>query len=257
MISKSREKFVKSLQLGKYRKLHGQFIAERPKIVLELFQSRFIVNSVFATEEFLNKNMSAIPSDCSIHSVTGHELKKISTLRSPQEVLAVVEIPTEGEIDHFQNEDLTLVLDDIRDPGNMGTIVRTADWFGVRNIICSEDSVDIYNPKVVQATMGSLARVRISYISLREFLSNVPAGIPVYGCLMEGTSLYEAGLSPKAYIVIGNEAHGISNELLPVLTERLSIPSYGKDGKGAESLNAAIASAVVLSEFRRLFPGPV
>ncbi|MBN1338246.1 MAG: RNA methyltransferase [Bacteroidales bacterium] len=254
MISKNQEKYIRSLQLTKYRKLHGFFVAETPKVVLDLLQSRFKTGQVFATEAFLQKNGRSIPENCKVYPVSEKELQKISHLKVPQEVVALVQIPEQKDIDPLHNEELTLVLDDIRDPGNMGTILRTAGWFGVRNVVCSVNSVDVYNPKVVQATMGSLARVNISYVPLKEFLKTVPAATPVFGCVLKGKNIYESELSPKGYIVVGNEAHGISPELLPYLTCSISIPSPAGIEKGVESLNAAIATAVVLSEFRRLFP---
>lgn len=149
--------------------------------------------------------------------------------------------------------ELILMLDNISDPGNMGTIIRTADWFGVQHIICSENCVDVFNPKVVQASMGSIFRVKIHYKKSEEFLQNISVGIPIYGTLLNGKSIYETHLSRNGIILIGNESHGISTHLLPFIKSKISIPGFSK-GKSAESLNASIAASIVLAEFRRQFP---
>ena len=173
------------------------------------------------------------------------ELKKISALSTPNSCLAVFKIPSENEI---TNSGLILALDDIRDPGNLGTILRLCDWFGIKQIICSKETVDIYNPKVVQATMGSIARVNVNYVDLKTFITE--ANIPVFGTFMDGENIYQSNLPQSGIIIMGNEANGISSEIEKIVTSRLTIPRFGELQK-TESLNVATATAIILSEFKR------
>lgn len=247
MLSKNRAKLITSLHDKKGRREHQLFIAEGEKIVAELLQSEIVVQEVYSTDARIENQESKIKQGINI---TETELKKISTLSTPPQILAVCEIPKhELKIEDLRDK-LTLVLDDIRDPGNLGTIVRIADWFGIKDIICSEDCVDAYNPKTVQATMGSIARVKIHYAILEDVLKGMK-DIPVYGALLEGENIYRKKLNDKGFIIIGNESKGISEKLLPFITDKISIPSFNKKDAGAESLNAAIATALICSEFRR------
>ena len=173
------------------------------------------------------------------------ELKKISALSTPNSCLAVFKIPSENKI---TSSGLILALDDIRDPGNLGTILRLCDWFGIKQIICSKETVDIYNPKVVQATMGSIARVNVNYVDLKTFITE--ANIPVFGTFMDGENIYQSNLPQSGIIIMGNEANGISSEIEKIVTSRLTIPRYGELQK-TESLNVATATAIILSEFKR------
>jgi len=251
MISKNQIQHIKSLTISKFRKMHGEFIAEGPKIIDELLNSSFKVKHVFALEEWINAYGSVLQKDISIVKVSEKELDRISNLKNPNQVLAVVEMPTSKKPPKSIN-DLTLMLDNISDPGNMGTIIRTADWFGIKTIICSENCVDIYNPKVVQATMGSIFRVNIHYIDLEENLKKTPPGPNVYGTFQDGKNIYHTELDGKGIVVIGNESKGISANLHPFITEKISIPSYSAiNRQSAESLNASIASAIICAEFRR------
>jgi TrmH family RNA methyltransferase len=177
--------------------------------------------------------------------ITEAALKRISALKTPNKVLAVFKIPASVKIVH---KGLLLALDGIRDPGNLGTIMRLCDWFGVTQLVCSEDTVDVYNPKVVQATMGSLARVNISYINLEDFFKE--SKLPVYGAVMNGEHVYETKLPEEAILLMGNEANGISENLLEFLSHEITIPRYGKLQQ-TESLNVAMATSILLSEFRR------
>lgn len=254
MLSKNQIKFVNSLKQKKYREEHKLFIAEGAKIVPELLASDIRVKQVFATSQFLRK-----------HEIAGHierfeikeaELERISALMTPNEALALCEIPERMLEAGALKDKLTLVLDDIKDPGNLGTIIRIADWFGIDDIVCSNTSVDAFNPKVVQATMGSIARIKLYYTSLPDFIRKQKEenGLHVFGALLEGENIYSKPLASKGLIVIGNESNGISEELKSLITDKISIPSFShhKQSAGeAESLNAAIATAVICSEFRR------
>lgn len=255
MLSKNQAGFVNSLKQKKFREEHQLFIAEGVKIVPELFSSSVKVKQVFATPEFFKKHVP--PADAVCHELKEQELERISALTSPNEVLALCEIP-EREIGKAAFKDqLTLVLDEIKDPGNMGTIIRIADWFGIENVVCSENSVDVYNPKVVQATMGSIARIKVYYTDLHAFLQQQKKEnqLNVFGALLEGENIYTKQLPAKGLIVIGNESKGISEGLREMITDKISIPSFSHIKKGAdgeaESLNAAIATAIICSEFRR------
>lgn len=253
MLSKSQISFVNSLKQKKFREEHGLFIAEGAKIVPELLGSSLNVKQVYATAEFLSANNV---KGVEVIEVKANELERISALTQPNEVLAVCEIPSfKLKSDGLQGK-LTLVLDDIKDPGNLGTIIRIADWFGIENIVCSNETADAYNPKVVQATMGSIARIKVHYTSLSEFISDQVSSsrYKVFGALLEGKNIYTEKLASEGLIVIGNESRGISPEIEKLVTDRISIPSfshYKSSGGEAESLNAAIATSIICSEFRR------
>jgi TrmH family RNA methyltransferase len=230
MLSKNQLKFVSSLKQKKFREEHNLFIAEGTKIVSELLQSKIKVKQVFATSAFLSK--TKIDKSIEWSEVKASELDRLSVQVSSNEVLAVCEIP-EYKINYRElNDRLTLVLDDIKDPGNLGTIIRIADWFGIETIICSNETVDAFNPKVVQATMGSIARINLHFTDLNlffdEFKKTQPENsqFPIYGALLEGTAIYSKQLTPNGFIVIGNESKGISTHLLPFITDKISIPSF-------------------------------
>ncbi len=254
MLSKNQIKFVTSLKQKKFREEHQLFIAEGVKMVKELLQSTIQVKQIYATSEFLRT--TKIDSDIERFEIKENELERISALYTPNEVLAVCQIPEKTFEAKQVSKQLTLVLEEIKDPGNMGTIIRIADWFGIQTILCSLQTADLFNPKVVQATMGSIARVDVYYMDLPGFFNQQKAenSLPVYGALLEGENLYSHSLSKNGFIVIGNESNGISESLLPYITDKISIPSFShfKTTAGeAESLNAGIATAVICSEFRR------
>lgn len=236
MLSKNQLKLVRSLELKKNRKKEGLFVAEGPKVVGDLLRAGYRARMIFSTTE----RPDAI-------QVTDDELRKLSFLQHPQEILAVFEIPQPSDIRH-QPSDLALALDGIQDPGNLGTIIRIADWFGIETIYCSEDTADAYNSKVVQATMGSLAHINIVYCDLVELLQQYDG--PIYGTLLDGNDIYREALTAEGIIVMGNEGNGISADIRQRVTRRLLIPSFHK-GDTAESLNVAIATAITCSEFRR------
>lgn len=241
MISKNQIKLIRSLELKKNRKREGLFVAEGPKVVGDLLQAGYQPRMLFST------------TDCPDAAlITEEELYKISFLQHPQETLAVFEIPPTPDLrQQTPNISLSLALDGVQDPGNMGTIIRIADWFGINTIYCSMETADVYNPKVVQATMGSIAHVQVEYTDLPELLKGLPASCPVYGTLLDGENIYEQGLSPNGIIVMGNEGKGISQEVRKHITKKLLIPDFHIDGLRAESLNVAIATAITCSEFRR------
>ncbi len=240
MLSKSQIKLITSLYQKKYRNKHQLFVVEGVKVVNEFLKSDFKLNSLFCTTQFL----TSISSDKK-QLVSELELKKISNLKSPNEVLALFEIPHEKKITAFG---LTIVLDAINDPGNLGTIIRLCDWFGVEQIVCSIDTVDCFNSKVIQATMGSLTRVNVIYTDLLPFLSTTK--LPIYAAMMDGVSVYKEQLNNNALLVMGNEANGISNDVLSFVTDTITIPRFG-NLQQAESLNVATATAILLSEFKR------
>ena len=235
MISKNQIKLVKQLEQKKYRLREGAFVAEGPKVVGDLLTAGFQPRMLFATEEW-----AAVPyngfSPSVLTLVTADELRKISFLQHPQQVLAVFPTPCNKQLPEAR---LMLALDGIQDPGNLGTIIRIADWFGIDAIVCSTDTVDAWNPKVVQATMGSIARVSTAYTNLSEFLSKTL--LPICGTLLDGTDIYSTQLPSEAIIVMGNEGNGISPDIRQLLTHRLLIPQFRP---GAESLNVAIATAI-------------
>jgi RNA methyltransferase, TrmH family len=254
MLSKNQVKFINSLKLKKQREKQRQFIAEGSKLVLDLLDSDHRVCEIFASAEWIDMHGSSLQSKKIVPTaVTGDELSKVTSLTTPSPVLAIVSIP-EGVINPGSFTDkLILVLDGIRDPGNLGTIIRIADWFGINAVICSETTVDLYNPKVVQATMGSVANVPVHYTDLEGFLSGLTASMNIYGSFLEGENIYTMELKNNGIIIIGNESNGISENVAKFVTHKLYIPSFsnGKGSSRAESLNASVATAVVCSEFKR------
>jgi RNA methyltransferase, TrmH family len=251
MLSKNQIKYIRSLALKKFREESKQFIAEGTKLVLELISSSYHVDSVYAVEPWLRKHEKLI-SGKGIQTVEVPDslMENITTLASPGPVLAVVDIPESGP-PPSDPDDLVLLLDDIRDPGNLGTIIRIADWFGISTIGCSETTVDLYNPKVVQSTMGSIARVHVFYSSLAGYLEQVDERTSVYGTFLDGGNIYTEKLEQHGIIVIGSESHGISAEVARLIRHRLFIPGFGNKAGAPESLNAAVATGIICSEFKR------
>jgi len=243
MLSKTHSKYIQSLHHKKFRDAENRFIAEGSKVVPELIQSgKFICTEIFGLTEWLQPNEALIRKHYRglLHEVALHELEKISALSTPNQVLAVFEKNKAPHID-VQGK-LNLVLDDIQDPGNMGTIIRIADWFGIENIICSEHSADMYNPKVVQSTMGSIGRVNVLYTDLVEFLKK-HSSVRKYAAALDGTPVQQLKNIKEGLLVIGNESKGISQEIFAMATDKITIPKIGQ----AESLNAAIATGIILS----------
>lgn len=255
MLSANKVKSVNALKLKKNREMRRQFIAEGSKLVIDLLNSSCRVDEVYATSDWIASNADHLRAGNIIPlQVTEKDLARITALTAPGPVLAVVGIPSVAVGPGFYTDKLILALDDIRDPGNLGTIIRIADWFGITSVICSETTVDLYNPKVVQATMGSLTRVSVLYTDLAEFLTGLPASHRIYGAFLEGNDIYSSALSGTGVIIIGNESSGISGNVAKFVTDRLYIPHF-QTGSGtgghAESLNASVAAAIICSEFRR------
>ncbi len=235
MLTNAQKKLIRSLEQKKYRDRHGLFVVEGPKAVREFMK--------YQEPEILLTDIE--------------EIRQVSFLKHPQDMLAVFNTsatkanlnlsPRSGGV----GGGLILALDGVQDPGNLGTIIRIADWFGIKKIVCSKETADAYNPKTVQATMGSLARINIIYVeSLAEWLQSQPEGTPIYGTLLDGNNIYEQDLTQEGVIVMGNEGNGISEEVRKLVTHKLLIPSFS-DGDTAESLNVAIATAITCSEFKR------
>ena len=244
MISKNQIKFIKQLELKKYRQREGLFVAEGPKVVGDLM-TRYRPTAVYATDDYTP------PCAAEVQRISDDELRKVSFLQHPQQVVALFPLPSHQMLPpSASTTELTLALDGVQDPGNLGTIIRIADWFGINRIVCSEETADAWNPKVVQATMGSIARVDISYTDLPAWIDQQPEGTPVYGTLLDGDDIYAQELSEGGVIIMGNEGKGLTEKVRRRVTRRLLIPSYRKDDT-AESLNVAIATAIVCSEFRR------
>jgi TrmH family RNA methyltransferase len=246
-ISKSQIKRIRSLEQKKHRQEEGIFLAEGPKLIADLsgvFRCRFLV----ATAEWLEQNPHISADE--IVEVSAGELSRCSLLKTPQQVLAVFEQPLCQLNLTLVRTSLSLALDDVQDPGNLGTIIRVADWFGIEDIFCSPGTVDVYNPKAVQASMGAIARVKVHYTSLRELIGSLK-DIPVYGTFINGENIYEQSLSTNGIIVMGNEGNGIGREIEELICRRLFIPNYPLERETSESLNVAVATAIVCAEFRR------
>jgi len=251
LISIQTIKRVKSLQQKKFREEENCFVAETPKIVEEVLSSKtYSVEVVYGLKSWIDENWKRFARH-TLEEVSPKELERISGLQAPNQVLAVVKKPE--VLTDFQTvfSDTSLMLDDIRDPGNLGTILRIADWFGIKHVICSNESVEYTNPKCVQASMGSFLRVEVHYGNLSEILSQKPENTPIYGAFMEGENIYQTELNQKACIVIGNETHGISKPVESLITKKIHIPSFSTEQNHAESLNASIATAIFCSELKR------
>ncbi len=248
MLSKNLTSHIQSLRLKKFRDELGEFVVEGPKTVGELLESGWEVRKIICTEDFYKDKEALInATGAEISIVNDNELKKASNLSTPNKVLAINAYPayyTDGSI--LKNR-FILALDQIRDPGNLGTVVRTADWFGVNQIVCSNDSADIFNPKVIQSTMGSFLRVRVSYTSLPRFISENDDFL-VIGAFQEGESVYDFDEKKKKILIVGNESQGITREVGGMIERRLTVPS--PSGR-TESLNAAVAASLIMSEFAR------
>lgn len=252
MLSKSAIKLITSLHHKKFRKKEGLFIAEGEKVCRELIHSGWTIEAVFLTKAFREEKFIRWVKKVNAEVISEKDFEKISALTTSPEILVVAKIPERRLDVKSLDGKLTLVLDQIKDPGNLGTIIRIADWFGIENIICSEDCADVFNPKTVQATMGSLFRIKIFYEELETLLKSArEKNVDVYGTMLDADNIYKSTLSGEGMIVIGSESHGISENLLPFINHRISIPSFSATEYKAESLNAAMATAIVCSEFRR------
>jgi TrmH family RNA methyltransferase len=246
-ISKNKIKYIRSLEQKKARREGQVFVAEGPKLTGDLL-GHFHCRYLAATEGWLSAH-PALQAD-EVDRATEEEIERASLLKTPQDVIAIFEQRKETtDITVIENQ-LCLALDDVQDPGNLGTIIRIADWFGIEHIFCSQGTTDVYNPKVVQATMGALARVHIHYVSLPELIGSLK-DVPVYGTFLDGTNIYTQQLSPTGLIVMGNEGNGITAEVRKLINHKLYIPNYPIGRNTSESLNVAVATAITCAEFRR------
>lgn len=248
MISKARIKWIKSLDMRKYRLQNKAFVAEGPKLVGELIPYSTPLY-VAATEAWIQENRHLLGKVKEVDVVTNEELERASLLRTPQSVLAVMPIPERTLNASALESELSIALDGVQDPGNLGTILRIADWFGIRRVLCSEGTADVYNPKCVQACMGALARVEVHYCNLPELLKQVKA--PLYGTFLDGTNIYAEELSANGIIIMGNEGKGVSQEVGALVNRRLYVPNFPVGSVTTESLNVGVATGIVCAEFRR------
>lgn len=251
MIGKNKVKLIKSLALKKFRIKEQSFLAEGDKNIQEVLKSTFRIKELIATPGFLSSNAKLINKAERVTETTSEEIKKASLLKQPQNSIAICELPRQSEPP--QNlKGFNLYLDGIQDPGNLGTIIRTCDWFGMDYLFCSPDTADVFNPKVIQATMGSFTRVKIIYIPFNELVPVLKKNqTPVFGTFLEGQNIYKENLPENALVVLGNEGRGIRDNIALTISYKLNIPSVGQKGKKAESLNVAVTSGIICSEFAR------
>ena len=247
MLSKNKIKYIHSLDLKKNRKEEHVFVAEGHKLVDDLL-NHFPCHLLLATDTWLIRHTNIKATE--IIQVTHEELAKVSLMKAPQDVLAIFEQPNYTIEPEVISHSLCLALDNIQDPGNLGTIIRIADWFGIEHIFCSQDTVDIYNPKTVQATMGALARVKVHYCNLLSLIENIN-NAPIYGTFLNGENIYDEKLSMNGLIIMGNEGKGINSEIAQCVNKKLYIPNYPPQRDTSESLNVATATAIICAEFRR------
>jgi TrmH family RNA methyltransferase len=245
MLSKSQISLLKSLQHKKERREHGLFLVEGYKSVIEFINSPYKIQVIYHTASFDPKVLK-LSQKINLCEISVTDIEKISSFKTPQVIIALVKIPAWPVLDNTQlRQRFSIVLDGIQDPGNMGTIIRTADWFGIKQIICSEDTVDAYNPKVVQASMGSLSRINVYYADLPTVIPQL--NLPIFGAVLNGENIYHTDFGDEGLIVMGNEGNGLSAEIERLINKAITIPNLGK----AESLNVAIATALFCSEIKR------
>ncbi|TRX64326.1 RNA methyltransferase [Carboxylicivirga sp. M1479] len=254
MLSKNKQKFIASLNRKKIREQQGVFIAEGHKLVIDLMGSNCKLLTLITTEEWLSEHHQNIQKNTEIITCPLSDIKKITTLKSPPSVIAIFEQNKALlNIDEL-NSQLCLFLDEVQDPGNLGTIIRLADWFGIEHVICTKTCADIYNPKTIQATMGAIGRVKTHYVDTQTFFEDyTQLGLPIYGTFLDGNNIYQEKLSKNGLIVMGNEGQGISPSVEKFINQKLYIPSYPSDVISSESLNVSVATAITCAEFRRQF----
>lgn len=253
MISKNKARLIISLRKKKAREEEGLFVIEGDKLVREFLSAKVPVKTLIAKKEFISGLPPLLKESVDeIEDVSFSELKQISSLKTPHNALALVHIQQQTMDPEEVLDSLCVALDFVQDPGNFGTIIRAAAWFGIRNIVCSYDCVDLYNPKVVQATMGAILHVNVYYSDLKAFASMAnEKNIPVYGTFLSGDSIYTQKLGARGIIILGNESRGISDDLIPFVTDKIMIPGANRAKPGIESLNVGMAASVVFSEFLR------
>ena len=252
MVSKNTIKLIKSLAQKKFRTKEKLFLVEGDKNVLETLKSPYSVKKLFATKSFISNHSEVCKKAVEILDVEHSELNKISLLKTPQNCLAICELPDNPNFPKEVKDNLSIYLDDIQDPGNLGTIIRICDWFNVEYLFCSPNTVDMYNPKVIQASMGSFCRIQ-TYKTTFDEIEKLSAAenIPIYGAFLEGENIYKHALPPKAILVMGNEGNGIQDEIKNKISNKIRIPEFSGEGNGAESLNVSVATSIICSEFKR------
>jgi len=252
MLSKNKQKFILSLNRKKIRDQHQVFIAEGEKLIEDLLKSEIKVETIICTKDWLTSNTALIPDGAEIVTGTLDEIKKVSGLKSPPPVLGLFQQKQNTLNTSLLAAELSLFLDDIQDPGNLGTIIRLADWFGIKSVICTTGCADVYNSKTVQSTMGAISRVNVYYTESEAFFNDyAKVKLPVYGTFLDGNNLYEQGITENGLIIMGNEGKGISSEVEKHVTHKLLIPSFPGGIPSSESLNVSVATAIVCAEFRR------
>lgn len=245
MLSKRLSKYFKSLQLKKYRLQERKFLVEGAKGVLEVLESDFAVDYLLGTSDFLENLETGLKSSANeLIECKPMDLESVGTFKSNNAAIAIVQMPEVNSV-NIPNGELSLALDDVKDPGNLGTIIRIADWYGIKNIFCSLETADVFNPKVINSTMGSFTRVKVHYTDLHDLMK--ASDLPIYGALLSGKSVRDENLIPEGVLLMGSESQGISDRLLPLVTKPVFIPGSG----GAESLNVGVATAVMLDNFFR------
>ncbi|MGQ1910433.1 TrmH family RNA methyltransferase [Marinifilum sp. RC60d5] len=253
MLSKNQIKLISSLQKKKYRDQHQLFIAEGDKLVTDLLHSGTKAAYLIYSKDWKNQYTTAHLNSIENRIETDNsQLKKISALKNPAPVLGVFKIPSFDIDSKLVSSSLSIVLDDIQDPGNLGTIIRIADWFGIKNIFCSPNTVDLYNPKVIQATMGAISRIKLTYTPIEQLINKYKAdNFPIYGTFLEGETIYQSDLQSKGFIIMGNEGKGISEDIEKYVSHKLFIPNFPIGESTSESLNVSVACSIICSEFRR------
>jgi RNA methyltransferase, TrmH family len=252
MISKNTIKRLNSLSQKKYRNKENLFLVEGDKMVSELAGSKIAIKDLYVTPDFEDHFNEISFKAEHVHSVENKDLKKISQLKTPQNSLAVCRIPDKKPLPEFIRAPLSLYLDGIQDPGNLGTIIRLCDWFGIQHLFCSKDTVDLYNPKVIQATMGSFMRLNIYEATFEEIKAlAASSGLIIYGAFMDGANIYSEKLAEKSILCVGNEGNGIRAASETLIDKKISIPNFSISEKKAESLNVSVATAIICSEFKR------
>ena len=252
MISKSTIKLIKSLALKKYRAKENLFLVEGDKNVEEVLNSVYLVEQLFATKNFIKENQKLVEKANVVVEVEQSEIKKASLLQNPQNSLSICQLPKQPVFPESLNENLSVFLDDIQDPGNLGTIIRICDWFNVEYLFCSRNTADVYNPKVIQASMGSFSRVKVIRYDFRAVLALAKnTATPIFGAFLEGQNIYTEDLPERALLVVGNEGKGIGREIETGIDKKIKIPEFKTGSPGAESLNVSVATAIICSEFKR------
>lgn len=252
MISKNTIKLINSLSIKKYRQKEKLFLVEGDKNVLEVLNSEYNVARLLATNTFLSEHSDSVQKAKQIDKLNPEEIKKASLLKTPQNCLAICELPEEHQVPHILDNHITLYLDGIQDPGNLGTIIRICDWFGINRIFCSPDTTDFYNPKVIQASMGSFCRVKVIHSVFENIIELANhSQAEIVGAFLDGKNIYSEKIPSKIILVVGNEGNGIRSNIESLINTKIMIPSFAEKSSGAESLNVGVATGIICAEIKR------